>query len=46
MDLQVSPGEIMSREVELGCESFSLQVVQVVRHSSAMDIVTLPKHSS
>ena len=33
LDLQVSPEEIMSREVELGCESwiFLLRVVQVVR---------------
>ena len=49
LDLQVSPEEIMSREVELGCESWtSFASTELLLNSSATDIVfvTLPKHSS
>jgi len=44
LDLQVSPEEIMSREVELGCESLT----SFASNSNATDIVlvTLPKHGS
>ena len=44
-DLQVSPEEIMSREVELACESWtSFASLRVLLNSSATDIVfvTLP----
>ena len=51
LDLQVSPEEIMSREVELGCESwtsFASSCFELFVNSNATDIVfvTLPKHSS
>ena len=51
LDLQVSPEEIMSREVELGCESwdfFRFELSKLFVNSSATDIVlvTLSKHSS
>ena len=52
LDLQVSPEEIMSREVELGYESWtsfaSSCSMKLFVNSSATDIVfeTLPKHSS
>ena len=43
---QVSPEEIMSREVELGCESWIS--FELFLNSSATDIVlvTLPKHGT
>ena len=48
LDLQVSPEEIMSREVELGCESWDFFRFELFLNSSATDIVlvTLPKHGS
>ena len=51
LDLQVSQEEIMSREVELGCESWDLfrfELSKLFVNSSAADIVfvTLSKHSS
>ena len=44
LDLQVSPEEIMSREVELGCESWNFFRFELLLNSSATDIVfvTLP----
>ena len=49
LDPQVSPEEIRSREVELGCESWtSFELSKLFVNSSATDIVfvTLSKHSS
>ena len=48
LDPQVSPEEIMSREVELGCESWTSFPFELFLNSSATDIVfvTLPKHGS
>ena len=48
LDPQVSPEEIMSREVELGCESWNSFALGLFLNSSATDIVlvTLPKHGS
>ena len=48
LDLQVSPEEIMSREVELGCDFFRFELSKLFVNSGATDIVfvTLPKHSS
>ena len=45
LDPQVSPEEIMSREVELGCESWDFFRFGLFLNSSATDIVlvTLPK---
>ena len=45
LDLQVSPEEIMSREMELKLDSFRFELLL---NSSATDIVlvTLPKHGS
>ena len=48
-DLQVSPEEVMSREVELGCESWTSFASRCLfLNCSATDIVlvTLPKHGS
>ena len=47
LDPQVSPEEIMSREVELGCELDFFRF-GLFLNSSATDIVlvTLPKHGS
>ena len=48
LDLQVSPEETMSREVELGCESWTSFVSELFLNSGATDtvFVTLPKHGS
>ena len=48
LDLQVSPEEIMSREVEPGCESWTSFASSCSSTASATDIVlvTLPKHGS
>ena len=48
LDLQVSPEEIMIREVELGCEFLDFFRFELFLNSSATDIVlvTLPKHGS
>ena len=48
LDLQVSPEETMSREGELGCESWTSFVSELFLNSGATDIVfvTLPKHGS
>ena len=53
LDLEVSPEEIMSREVELSCKSWTSQFLfelsKLFVNSSATDIVfavNLPKHSS
>ena len=48
LDLQVSPEVIMSREVELECESWTSFASSLFLNSSATDIVfvTLPKHRS
>ena len=49
LDPQVSPEDIMSREVELGCESRFFFRFELFLNSSATDIVrlvTLPKHGS
>ena len=45
LDLQVSPEEIMSRELELDCESWTF-CFELFLNSNATDIVlvTLPKH--
>ena len=46
LDLQVSPEEIVSREVELGCGKLDFFRFELFLNSSATDIalVTLPKH--
>ena len=41
LDTQVSPEEIVSREVELGSESWTSFLLQVVINSGATDIVLL-----
>ena len=48
LDLQVSPEENMSREGELGCESWTSFVSELFLNSGATDtvFVTLPKHGS
>ena len=48
LDPQVSPEEIKSREVELGCEKLDFFRFGLFLNSSATDIVfvTLPKHGS
>ena len=54
LELVVSPEEIMSREVELGCERwpffffFFASCFKLLLNSGATDIVlvTLPQHSS
>ena len=44
LDPQVNPEEIMSREVELGCESWTFFFFRLFLNSGATDIVlvTLP----
>ena len=48
LDLQVSPEEIMSREVEHGLGKLDFFPFELFLNSSATDIVlvTLPKHGS
>ena len=47
LDPQVSPEEIMSREVELSkLDLFCFELSKLFVNSSATDIVTLSKHSS
>ena len=48
MDPQVSPEEIMSREVEAGLRKLDFFRFELLLNSSATDIVsvTLPKHGS
>ena len=49
LDLQASPEEILSREVELGCETdLDFFRFELFLNSSATEIVlvTLPKHGS
>ena len=48
LDLQVSPEEIMSREVELGCESWTSFVsgCSSTAVQRTLALWTLPKHGS
>ena len=48
LDLQICPEEIMGREVELVCESWTSFAFGLFLNSSATDfvLVTLPKHGS